>query len=434
MLPAEVLPKGLVPGTPFGRYVIEGFLGAGGMARVYRARDTALGRVVALKVLHQPGDEPSDTPSMGGKERIQREARALASLEHPNVVAVYDVGEVSEGEHAGTAYLTMELVRGRSLRTILQADVPSLELRVRWLGDAARGLAAAHRAGVVHRDVKPDNILVRDDGVVKVLDFGIAKSTSPPSGTTGPVSSGASTLATITGVGVVVGTPYYMSPEQLRGERVDARTDQFSWGVVAYQLLTGAAPWGEGHDAVNLISRILGTTPPDVRSRNPAIPTWLAALVDRVLSKDPDARFPSMDDVVDALERGDAAYVPTESLAAASLPPPGTPSAIARWRRVSVVAAAIAFGAFVVVGLARWRTRSAAATPSSTTQAPEAPRPQSNATPAPAPLPPPVSTAASTAAPVTSAHPIASSRPSSPATHPPRSVAPAPVDPFGDRK
>jgi serine/threonine-protein kinase len=373
------------------------------------------------------------SPSLGGKERIQREARALASLEHPNVVAVYDVGEVTEGEHAGTAYLTMELVRGRSLRSILQGDVPSLESRVRWLSDAARGLAAAHRAGVVHRDVKPDNILLRDDGVVKVLDFGIAKRTSPPSEPTGPVSSGASTLATITGVGVVVGTPYFMSPEQLRGERVDARTDQFSWGVVAYQLLTGSGPWGDGHDAVNLISRILGTTPPDIRSRNEVVPIWLTAIVDRVLSKDPAARFPSMDDVVDALERGDAAYVRTESLELASLSPARTSSVLARWRRISVLAAALAFGTFVVVGLAKRATRPATKSPNAT-QATEAPAAQPTATIAPAPAPVPASASAAAAAPVTSAPPLVSPHPSTPAGRPPRPVASAPVDPFGDRK
>ncbi len=350
MSPVVQSPKGLVPGEVFGRYAIESLLGTGGMARVYEARDSALHRVVALKILHQPGDDDFSTPSTGGSERIVREARALAALEHPNVVAVYDVGVVADGEHAGTAYLTMELVRGRTLRSAIADTSVSLDARVRWLCDAARGLAAAHSCGVIHRDVKPDNILVRADGVVKVLDFGIAKSTAAPHVSASASSNAPSDqLATLTGDGVVLGTPYYMSPEQMRGERIDARSDQFSWGIVAFQLLAGVAPWGDGLEAVQLIAHILSTKAPNVRTRNPDVPAWVADVIDRALAKDPNARFASMNEVVEALDRRAPIEARSGLSTGASAAVAGNATPRARGPGLAIVAFAIAALLIVVV-------------------------------------------------------------------------------------
>jgi serine/threonine-protein kinase len=178
------------------------------MGEVYEARDATLGRRVALKLLPFGGDEP-------GRQRLLREARAAAALEHPNAVVVYDVGE----DEGGEMFIAMELVRGKPLRAMVgDASVP-IERAVRWLVDAARALGAAHRAGLVHRDVKPDNIVVRGDGLAKVLDFGIAR--RDDSGAAGDLAA----MSTITAEGSLVGTPLYWSPEQLRGEPIDARAD-----------------------------------------------------------------------------------------------------------------------------------------------------------------------------------------------------------------
>src|SRR5437899_2703641 len=188
-------------GTRFGRFVAEAFLGSGGMGEVYRAFDTVLERPVALKVL------ASDTGSREGSSRILREARAAAALVHPNVVAIYDVGE-----HEGVAYLAMEYVAGSPLRAWIGAPI-TLGARLRILLDVARALAAAHEAGLVHRDVKPENVMIRGDGAVKVLDFGIAR--RPRAG----VSPFADTEQ-ISGhtAGGVTGTLAYMAPEQMRAE------------------------------------------------------------------------------------------------------------------------------------------------------------------------------------------------------------------------
>jgi serine/threonine-protein kinase len=310
----------LRPGEALGRYLIEGVLGQGGMGSVYRAHDGRLHRSVALKVLAAPG-------SSGGAGRILREARIAAKLEHPNVVAIYDVEEIAEGDHAGTAYLAMELVVGRSLRACIGDATIPLATRVRWLGDVARGLAAAHDRGLVHRDVKPENVIVRADGVTKVLDFGIAKHVGVPAraiaagaeaitrdGALGVVMPVAAEDAlareapihapSITGEGIVIGTPYYMSPEQMKGLTVDARSDQFSWAVMAYELLCGRPPWGTDVAPVHVVASVLGVEPADPREANPEVPAWLAALLLRAMSKAVTERFASMHEVVARLEAG----------------------------------------------------------------------------------------------------------------------------------
>jgi serine/threonine protein kinase len=247
----------LKPGDLVGPYEIRGFVGQGGMGQVYRAFDPRLERTIALKIIIVPESARSSGPggsgSIGGSggsgggggsndsarqlvgdisARMLREARAVASLSHPNVVAIYDVGE-SEGR----LFLAMEYVVGSPLRNLVgNAELP-LSRRVRWLIDVARALEAAHKSGVVHRDIKPENVMVREDGGIKVLDFGIARRTISKGGTD------QQHIDTVTGGGSIAGTPVYMAPEQIKGGDVDARCDQFAWGVMAYELVTGEMPW-----------------------------------------------------------------------------------------------------------------------------------------------------------------------------------------------
>jgi serine/threonine-protein kinase len=289
----------LHPGDKIDRYEIVAPLGAGGMGEVYRARDTRLQRDVALKILRAV---ESETTGPLAAERILREARAAAALEHPNVIGIYDVGEmVLPGETEGTAYIAMELIKGRSLRTLVgDVSVPMTE-RVRWLSDAARALGAAHKAGLVHRDVKPENVMLRDDGVVKVLDFGVAKR-APPSASIPPgLSTAGQVLSTLGPDSRAVGTPYYMAPEQMRGERLDGRADQFSWGVMAYEILSGRPPWATTGDTLYVVAQILTEDPPPPRRHNPEITPALEAVVMRALSKVRSERFPSMDLLLAAL-------------------------------------------------------------------------------------------------------------------------------------
>jgi hypothetical protein len=278
------------PGERFDRYVIEAMLGRGGMGEVYEALDTRLGRRVALKLIL--GDANADAV-----QRLLREARTAAAFEHPNAVVVYDVSD--EGQ---PPFIAMELVRGKPLRSfVADAEVP-LPRRLRWLVEVARALGAAHRAGLVHRDVKPDNVMIRHDGRAKVLDFGIARRRAAeidPSAPTAGVEAEA--IATLTGKGVIVGTPRYSPPEQLRCEPIDGRADQFAWAVTAYELCTGKLPW-RAEDAVGLLSQILSAEPAPLRDLAPEVPLEVDEAVRRALAKRPDDRFESIDELADVLE------------------------------------------------------------------------------------------------------------------------------------
>jgi serine/threonine protein kinase len=296
-------------GDRIDRYIIDALLGTGGMGEVYRAHDARLLRPVALKILRPPADDSKDTPPSAGAERMLREARTAAALQHPNVVAVYDVGQVdAAGELRGTTYIAMELVVGRSLRAYVGDATVPMDKRIGWLKDIARALGAAHDAGIVHRDVKPENVMIGDDGVVKVLDFGVAKrtggsldmwTTEEHSVETLPQALGA---PAITQNGQMAGTPYYMAPEQLREEPLDARADQFAWGVVAYELLGGKGPWAKSARMLALASQILSTEPKGLRELDAAVPEGAARVVRRALAKTAEARFRSMADVVAALD------------------------------------------------------------------------------------------------------------------------------------
>jgi serine/threonine-protein kinase len=278
------------PGTALDRYIIQALVGTGAMGKVYRAFDTRLERAVAIKVLEpaypvDPDPEVSDTNEIVAG--ALREARAAAAILHPNATAIFDADRSGE-----TSFIVMELVPGTPLRRLIGDASAPLGTRVRWLLEIAGALAAAHRAGVVHRDVKPENVIVRDDGLVKVLDFGIAR--LPRNPTSGQKH------ATLSGGGALVGTPAYMAPEQIRGEEIDGRADQFAWGVVAYELLTGRLPWSRPGEPFIVLTSVLSEAPAPFPPE-PAIPAEIEAAVQRALSKARDDRFPTMNEAAAAL-------------------------------------------------------------------------------------------------------------------------------------
>jgi serine/threonine-protein kinase len=241
-----------------GPYRLARRLGRGGMGEVFLAWDERLGRRVAVKRI------PRDTPSFQERERLSREARAAARLSHPAVVQVYDFVEDASGDA-----IVLEYVEGRTLGAMIAEDVPPIGLAVRLAREIAEGLAAAHAAGLVHRDLKTENVVVTLEGHAKILDFGIAKV---------PESDG------LTAQGVVLGTAHAMSPEQARGGEVDARSDLFSLGILLYELLTGTSPF-RGNNSLDELQRVISHTPPPVSKLRPEVPAALSALVDRLLAK-----------------------------------------------------------------------------------------------------------------------------------------------------
>ncbi len=289
------------------RYRIVAPLGAGGMGEVFHAFDTKLQRNVALKLLHADKDAPdSGSPNMShGVARMLREARAAAALEHPNVISIYDVGEVQEpAELRGSAFLAMELIKGNSLRAFTgDLSIPLTE-RIRWLTDIAKALSTAHEQGLVHRDVKPENVMLRRDGVIKVLDFGIAKrsygSVDPAQSTEAHILP----VPSVTAQGMAIGTPYYMAPEQMRGDALDGRADQFSWGVMAYELLCGKGPWRTDADALGLVAEVLSKPVESPCVLNPEVPAHVGRAVVKALTKSREGRFASMVELIEELQGG----------------------------------------------------------------------------------------------------------------------------------
>ena len=268
----------LGPGTRLGSYEILSPLGAGGMGEVYRARHLKLERQVAIKVL--PHDLASDPERL---HRFEREARAASALNHPSIVTIYDIDE-----HEGTRYIAMELVEGRTLRELFAGGPLPLSRTLPLARQIAEGLAKAHAAGIVHRDLKPDNVMVTDDGRVKILDFGLAKRVPRAA----EVESDQTTMSRTTRQGIVLGTIPYMSPEQAAGRPVDHHSDQFSLGVVLYEMVCGQRPF-QGASVATVLSAILRDVPRSPRSLRPETPKDLDRVVQRCLEKDPEKRYAS---------------------------------------------------------------------------------------------------------------------------------------------
>jgi eukaryotic-like serine/threonine-protein kinase len=267
-------------GTRLGDCEILGPLGAGGMGEVYRARDN-LGREVAVKVLPEGlAREPERL------RRFEQEARAAAALNHPHIISVYSFGVSSDGLH----YVVSELLQGQSLRERMEEGRISPRKTADLALQIARGLAAAHERGIVHRDLKPENIFIGRDGITKILDFGVAKLIFADND-----DVTRATLA-MTEPGLVVGTPGYMSPEQVRGQIVDARSDIFSMGAILYEMLSGNRAF-RGDTPADTMSAILKEEPPDISEQVPALPPVMARIVHRCLEKNPGERFQSARDL-----------------------------------------------------------------------------------------------------------------------------------------
>ena len=268
-------PSASLIGTTIGSYRILEMLGAGGMGEVYVALDVRLDRRVALKFLSS-----RYTSDAGRVHRFRQEARAASSLNHPNILTIHELGE-----HDGVQFIASELVEGETLRErIANGPLPLSEV-VRVISQVASALRATHTAGVVHRDIKPENIMLRPDGYVKVLDFGLAKlseALAPPSD---------DTTALQTATGVVMGTTPYMSPEQLRGQHVDARTDQWSLGVVLFEMLSGRRPF-EGSSGSDVVAAILGREQAPLHA-----PEELRRITAKLLRKKREERYPTADEL-----------------------------------------------------------------------------------------------------------------------------------------
>jgi serine/threonine-protein kinase len=268
-------------GQSFGPYQIIARIGVGGMGEVYLAEDSRLGRKVALKMLPTFFTEDNDRV-----RRFQQEARAASALNHPNILTIYEIGQVAARHFIATEFIEGETLRRRMNRTQMTID-EALEVSIQ----VASALSAAHQAAIAHRDIKPGNIMLRPDAVVKVLDFGLAKLTEPKTG-----ESEAATLVN-TKQGMVMGTAHYMSPEQTRGQQVDARTDIWSLGVVLYEMTTGRTPF-EGPTASDVISLILQKEPLSPALYAPAVPPELERIVTKALRKDREERYQTIKDML----------------------------------------------------------------------------------------------------------------------------------------
>jgi serine/threonine-protein kinase len=271
-----------------GRYRIDAEIGRGGMSTVYRAFDTVLERPVAIKMMHREIAADSDQ-----LERFRREARSVAQLNHPNVVTVIDVGEepTAEGSHpggeVGTPYIVLEFVDGETLKDVIRREAPlEIAQALAYAIEIARALGAAHERQIVHRDVKPHNVLISSEGAAKITDFGIARTLDEEG---------------LTMVGRVLGTTDYVSPEQALGEPVTGQSDLYSLGVVLYEMLTGEVPF-KGDSPVAVAMKHVREEIPDVQVKRPALSAATAAVVDRAVAKDLSLRYPDAASMVAALE------------------------------------------------------------------------------------------------------------------------------------
>ena len=305
------------------------------MGEVWLAHDQTLDRDVALKVL-----PTRDGDAVARKERFFREAKAASALNHPSIITIYEINS-----DQGIDFIAMELVRGRTLGSLLQQGPLGIDQIVRYATQIAEAVGRAHRAGIVHRDLKPGNIMVTNDDLVKVLDFGIAKVGQPDDTS----AEGAATRMALTSAGAAIGTPGYMSPEQAIGDLVDARSDVFAFGVILYEMLAGRRPF-LGKTQSDVLRETHLVDPPDVKSFRADAPAGLCQIVARALAKQPADRYANLTEVAIALKGGATGDVPTVELS----PAPAVPRRSRRW---PVVAAALGFVLVVALAVATWRTR-----------------------------------------------------------------------------
>jgi serine/threonine-protein kinase len=266
------------PGTRFARFEIEKHLGRGGMGDVYLVRDTVMQRRAALKTI-RPNEELSPQELIEMRQRFYREAQTAGRLTHPNIVTVYDVGE-----DLGMSYIVMEFVEGQTLAAYMKKGRLSLPQIKHVIVNAATGLDYAHQNGVFHRDVKPDNIMVSKTGIVKVMDFGIARVVE----------------SELTKTGSIMGTPSYMSPEQVRGQKIDARSDTFSLGVILYELLTGKKPF-TGDTMSSLMFSIMKDEPPQPSTLDTKIDVAWDTILRKALAKEAEGRYPTARELAQAV-------------------------------------------------------------------------------------------------------------------------------------
>ncbi len=314
-----------------GPYELVGLLGSGGMGEVWRARDTRLGRDVAIKVL--PGEFAADPERL---RRFEQEARAVAALDHPNILALYDVGT-----YEGSPYIVTQLLEGESLRERLSGGAMPVRKALETAVQMAQGLAAAHEKGIVHRDLKPANVFVTKDGHVKILDFGIAKLVAPKS-LVEPAK--ATTVVEATEAGATLGTTGYMAPEQVRGQSVDHRTDIFSFGCVLYEMLAGERAFSRD-TAADTMSAILHEDPAPLGGTGRGIPPTVQGIVRRCLEKRPEDRFGSARDVAFALE----------AITGETEPPPTVLPRRSWLARHRLAVAAASAAVVIVAAMAIWR-------------------------------------------------------------------------------
>ncbi|HEY6333305.1 MAG TPA: serine/threonine-protein kinase, partial [Blastocatellia bacterium] len=286
---AQEEPEESLIGNSIGPYKVLDVLGHGGMGKVYLAEDTRLARKVALKFLSAGLASRGDT-----LRRFMTEARATSALNHPNIVTIHDIGR--EG---GISYIAVEYIEGETLRQRMQRPLSLIESLTITI-QMARALAAAHESGIVHRDVKPDNIMIRMDGLVKVVDFGLAKLTRAELFNSGPNSNSLEAARTIPGT--VLGTVYYMSPEQASGQELDARTDVFSLGVVMYEMLAGHKPF-DGDSLPAFLDCLIRRDPEPIPDLGADIVNKVRPILERSMAKDRAARYQNAGDLLRDLEQ-----------------------------------------------------------------------------------------------------------------------------------
>jgi serine/threonine protein kinase/Tol biopolymer transport system component len=326
----------LAPNARLGNYEIKSILGVGGMGEVYRARDSRLNRDVAIKVLRAESAANAEL-----RNRFEREARAVAALNHPNIVAVYDIGV-----EAGQQYIVSELIEGESLRSLLTGTPVSPRKLLDIATQVADGLAAAHAAGIVHRDLKPENIMLAKDGRVKILDFGLARQSLAvaASGNSNLTSlPDANATSEMTSAGVLMGTASYMSPEQATGKPVDFRTDQFSFGLILYELAAGKKAF-DRPSAVETMAAIVREDTPPIEEKLPAPLKWT---IDRCLAKEPEQRYESTRDLFRDLRNLRDHF--SEAFSTTTLSPVAAPRKRRPWLIPAIVGAAcLLLGALLV--------------------------------------------------------------------------------------